>query len=305
MLETPLLFLIFNRPDTTERVFNEIRKQKPKYLFVAADGPRTNVAGEAEKCKKTREMVMNAIDWDCELKILFRDSNWGCGPAVSQAITWFFEQVEEGIILEDDTLPDISFFEYCEVLLEKYRKDERVKMIGGNNFQNGKWRGDGSYYFSAYSHIWGWATWRRTWNEYDYKLLNQNETTVAEILNFYFTDRAIKQHWMNIFKRLIAREINTWDLQLLFSIWEKKGRAIAPNVNLVSNIGFGTGATHTSNKKDKLSCIPHTSMESIIHPNRVSIDKDADVYTFYKFMRPKKRFFIQFLKKLKKIVPSK
>ena len=167
--DVPILFLVYNRPDTTATVFEEIRKQKPKQLFVAADGPRTDMPGDAEKCKNTRELVMNGIDWECETKTLFRDNNLGCGLAVSNAITWFFKNVEEGIILEDGTLPDQSFFTYCKVLLEKYRYDDKLKMISGNNFQQGKWRGDGSYYFSAYSHIWGWASWRRTWKEYDLK----------------------------------------------------------------------------------------------------------------------------------------
>ena len=147
---TPILFLIFNRPDTTQIVFEEIKKQKPKYLFVAADGVRSHIIEDMEKCKDTRNLVLKGIDWDCEVKTLFRDENLGCGVAVSEAITWFFENVEQGIILEDDCLPHPSFFGYCETLLEKYNDNENVYVISGDNFQNGKQTGNASYFFSNY-----------------------------------------------------------------------------------------------------------------------------------------------------------
>jgi hypothetical protein len=163
---TPVLFLIFNRPNTTEQVFEAIAKAKPRCLFVAADGPRTDKEGEAEKCQAVRDIIKR-VDWDCEVKTLFREQNLGCKEAVSSAITWFFEQVEEGIILEDDCLPSDSFFSFCAELLEKYRDDKRIMMISGDNFQDGIQRGDASYYFSSVPWIWGWATWRRAWRLYD------------------------------------------------------------------------------------------------------------------------------------------
>jgi len=158
-LKTPVLFLIFKRLDTTKQVFEQIKKAKPPRLYIAADGPRDYVEGEAEKVKAAREYVLSNIDWNCEVKTLFREKNLGCGKAVSEAITWFFENEEQGIILEDDTVPSQSFFWFCEELLNRYKDEKKVWHIGGTNFQDGIIRGNGDYYFSALNHIWGWASW--------------------------------------------------------------------------------------------------------------------------------------------------
>jgi hypothetical protein len=298
MLDTPVLFLVFNRPETTQQVFNVIRQAQPKQLFVAADGPRPGKEGEKERCDKTRKLILEAIDWPCELKTLFREHNLGCGLAVSSAITWFFQNVEEGIILEDDTLPDLSFFNFCTALLEKYRHNDAVKFISGNNFQQGKWRGDGSYYFSAYSHIWGWASWRRVWKQYDYNLTKQDEASVIKSMDFYFTDPQIKKHWLSVFQKLKAGEINTWDIQLLFCIWEKKGITALPNVNLITNIGFGIGATHTGDTNDKLANIPYAGLKLENHPSTHSVDKEADTYTFFKIYRLKEKLLSRIVRKI-------
>jgi GT2 family glycosyltransferase len=164
-LETAILILLFNRPETTIRVFDKISQIKPQRLYIASDGPRKNFDGEKEKVKKVRE-IATRVDWPCEVKTLFRNENLGCKKGVSSAITWFFEQEEQGIILEDDCVPNLDFFTFCESLLDRYAEDERVSVITGNNFQNNKWRGDASYYFSKYNHCWGWASWRRSWKDY-------------------------------------------------------------------------------------------------------------------------------------------
>jgi len=304
--DTPILFLVFSRPDTTRRVFERIRETKPSKLFVAADGPRMDKEGEKEKCEEVRNIILKGVDWPCEVKTLFRDSNLGCGHAVSGAITWFFENIEEGIILEDDTLPDPSFFNFCKTLLERYRNDDKIKMIGGNNFQSGKWRGDGSYYFSAYSHIWGWASWRRTWKEYDFTLSELDEAKVSKILDQFFYDKKVKSHWVKIFNQLKSGKFDTWDLQLLYCILKKNGKTIIPNVNLVTNIGFGMGATHTANKNDVLSDIPCTSLDKIVHPTVNSINKEADEFTFFNFFQPRRKRFTELLSRLRqRIIPSK
>lgn len=163
---TPILFLIFNRPETTERVFQQIRKIQPRQLFVSADGPRPTKIGEQETCEQVQKIIQK-IDWKCDLKTNYSEKNLGCRVAVSSGINWFFNHVYEGIILEDDCVPDISFFHFCETMLEYYRNDERIMHIGGFNYQDGIIRGSGSYYFSQLSHIWGWATWKRAWDKYD------------------------------------------------------------------------------------------------------------------------------------------
>lgn len=156
-LKTAVLFLVFNRPETTKTVFEAIRKAKPKRLYIAADGPRKHREGENEKVSSVRQIV-TYVDWPCDVKTLFRDENLGCKSAVSGAITWFFNHEEEGIILEDDCLPHPDFFPFCESLLKRYANDERIWVITGNNFQNGIQRGEASYYFSRYNHVWGWAS---------------------------------------------------------------------------------------------------------------------------------------------------
>ncbi len=169
MFETPILFIVFNRPDTTQQVFNVIKRIKPKYLFVAADGPRPDVPADIEKCKRTR-LIVEQVDWDCEIKTLFRDQNKGCGRGPAEAITWFFEYVDEGIILEDDCVPHIEFFKFIPLMLEKYRNESRIFLIIGTNFL-GEWRPKKhSYFFSLFAHTWGWATWKRAWKLYDFEL---------------------------------------------------------------------------------------------------------------------------------------
>jgi len=163
---TAVLFVVFNRLNTTKQVFAAIRKAKPYRLYVAADGPRVAKSGEVAKVKAVRDYVRENIDWDCEVKTLFRENNLGCKYAVSSAVDWFFENEEMGIILEDDCLPHPDFFDFCAKLLECHVHDDRVSVVTGNNFQNGIKRGGFAYYFSKYSHCWGWASWRRAWQQY-------------------------------------------------------------------------------------------------------------------------------------------
>jgi len=203
----PILFLLFNRPYLTQRVFACIREARPARLFVAADGPRPDRVGERQLCAEARKVV-DQVDWPCELLTLFRDENLGCGKAVSSAIDWFFEHVEEGIILEDDCLPHPSFFRFCEKLLEKYRDDERVMQIGGCNFQDGIKRGPASYYFSIYNHIWGWASWSRAWKYYDVGITSWRKTIHEEFLYTLFNDKKSVKYWEKILDSVQRGEIH-------------------------------------------------------------------------------------------------
>ena len=272
---SPILFILFNRPDVTERVFEQIKAVRPTRLYIAADGPRADRAEDIDLCNKTREVVAH-IDWECEVKNLFRDENLGCKKAVSSAISWFFDNEEEGIILEDDCLPSISFFRFCDVLLEKYRFDTRIRHITGANFQHGKKWGDASYYFSSITHVWGWAGWRRVWNDYDTELSNYNVEEVKDKLELIFSGPLIAETWQHIFNELKAGKIDTWDYQLGFTNCFNNGLCIIPNYNLVSNIGFGDNATHTV-RKDHLSAnIPLTEIDEITHPLYFLPEKKAD-----------------------------
>ena len=279
--QVPILFLVYNRPDVTKRVFERIREVQPKQLFVAADGPRANRAGEQEKCQKVRELAVD-VDWDCEVKTLFREENLVCRRSVSSAITWFFENVEEGIILEDDCLPNYSFFSFCENLLDRYRDHQSIMMISGDNFQDGKKRGSASYYFSRYTHIWGWATWRRAWHKYEAEVEGLDSFLTSSLFTQVTTSQKERKYWSNIFRKVRSSSIDSWAYIWHYSVWKNDGLSILPNNNLVSNIGFGPEATHTKQKDSALANTSTTNINKIVHPNEVRVDKIADMYTFNK-----------------------
>jgi len=279
--KSPVLFLIFNRPDTTLRVFNEIRAAKPSHLYIAADGPRADRPGEASLCTETISIV-SQIDWDCKVETLFRNTNLGCKNAVSSAIDWFFENVEEGIILEDDCLPANSFFLYCDTLLEKYRNDSRIRHIAGSNLQKGKIWGNANTYFANQTHVWGWATWKRVWKDYDKDLKLYDDSEVAEKLGHIFNDSFLVEDLTRIFKEVKSGNIDTWDYQLSFINYFNNGLSINPNLNLISNIGFGTEATHTFSSDSPYSNTPLQVIAEISYPKYVLPEKAAD-YAVYSY----------------------
>ncbi len=278
-LETPVLFLVFNRVQTTRRVLEAIRQARPRRLFVAADGPRQDKAGDHEKCQAVRNLLRDGIDWDCDLRLLLREENLGCKRAISSAIDWYFEQVEEGIVLEDDTLPSPGFFPYCEELLRRYRGDESVLHISGDNFQFGRKRGAGSYFFSIYNHNWGWASWRRAWQLYDGQMRDYaGRRADRDWLGRLNSDEE-RHYWQSIFDRVASGEIDTWDYQWTWTVWRHQGHAILPNVNLVSNIGHGADATHTTSPSP-FGDIPLEPLPAMVHPRQVRRDEEADRFTF-------------------------
>lgn len=277
--ETPILFLIFNRPDTTQEVFNRIREIRPAKLFVAADGPRVIRLGEAEICEQTRAIIKQ-IDWPCDLRTLFREHNLGCGMAVSSAINWFFEQVEYGVILEDDCLPDLSFFGYCEHLLLKYIYNDDIMLIGGNNFLNGKLQLENSYYFSQYPLIWGWASWRRAWSNYDFSMKELDSFSDKHLPNIFKTQRQ-RKHLLKSLRDVKQGVCNTWDYQWQYSILLNKGMAITPVKNLVVNIGFRNQSTHTFLKDSLKENNTLESIGSVLNHPIIEINYEAD-YVSYK-----------------------
>ena len=293
-MKTPVLFLIFNRPQLTFRVFDEIRKAKPDKLFIAADGPRYGKEGELNKCLESRR-ITELVDWPCEVKTLFRDENLGCRMAVSSAIDWFFDNVEEGIILEDDCLPGTDFFYFCQELLEKYRMNERIMHIGGNNFQNGIKRGRASYYFSIYPHIWGWATWRRAWQHNDVEMKSFYDFKRLNKIKLIYSGEKEQQYWLRKFSETAEGKINSWDYPWIFCIQSQNGISIIPNSNLVSNIGIGTDPTHEN--RAEFADIKLVGIDSISHPENIIINRKADKYSFDYFYNPTDLNFLQRLKK--------
>jgi hypothetical protein len=302
-LQTAVLFLVFNRPDTTKQVFEAIRQAKPPRLYVAADGPRANRGGETEMAAQVRA-IATAVDWPCDVKTLFRDINLGCKKAVSSGIDWFFENEEQGIILEDDCLPCPDFFTFCETLLNRYSNDERVWVVTGDNFQDGRLRGSGSYYFSRYNHVWGWASWRRAWAKRDMQIKFWPEWKKSPEWRVWLPDKVERSYWSNIFDRMYRNEIDTWDYPWTASVWFYGGLTATPNINLVSNIGFGPDATHTTG--DSLMASMTTGrIENIVNPDSLIRCIEADRYVFNNYFGGKWMFLpFGIYTRLKKVLKS-
>jgi len=293
-LVEPVLFLVFNRPETTVRVFEAIRAAKPPRLYVAADGPRTGYQGEAECCAEVRR-IATAIDWPCEVKTLFRESNLGCRDAVSSAVTWFFDNETEGIILEDDCLPCLDFFLFAQTLLERYRNDIRVMQICGGNFSSGLKFGRASYYFSKYAHIWGWASWRRAWQHYDVDMKDLPSFLSCRMLECIFPwQPVVQRRWEQILRKTYERspDFNTWDCQWTYALFKQGGLCLFPNLNLVMNIG-GDG---THNVNAKLMSIPFGSLGEISHPEFPLPDLEADRLLYNTFYANRNFFIRLFLR---------
>lgn len=257
-------------------VFEVIRQVQPLKLYISADGPRMDKFGEYDKCKEVIKIV-SEIDWKCDVYTNFNKDNLGCRKAVSGGIDWFFSKVEEGIILEDDCLPDNTFFQFCEELLERYRYDQRIMMISGDNFQFGKKRTNYSYYFSRYAHIWGWASWRRAWEWYDVDMKLWNEIRAGGWLRDFLTEKKVVNFWTNLFNYVKDGKIDTWDHQVTFACWTHAALNIMPNVNLVTNIGFGhQDASRTAVKSRNANIPPQPLLFPMLHPPYIIRDKGAD-----------------------------
>lgn len=276
LLKTAVLFLVFNRLDVTKQVFQAIRQARPPRLYVAADGARGSREGEDKKVKAVRDYIMSNIDWDCEVKTLFREQNLGCKCAVSSAINWFFENEEAGIILEDDCLPSQSFFWFCEELLEKYKTDKRIWHIGGYKYPD--LHGDNfSYNFSRFTHVWGWASWADRWKHYDVELSayknNKNLLIDYEFFRADYENDLRKK----ILDKVISGEINTWDYQWNFAVRSNNGLSVRPLVNLIENVGFGEGATHTIGNDTDIQLNRAVNITlPLTHPENIMVYKADD-----------------------------
>lgn len=244
MTNVAILFNIFNRPDTSKRVFEAIRKAKPKKLYISADGPRESRIGEKELCGETRKITEN-IDWECEVYRDYSDENLGCFKRMASAIDWFFDHEEMGIILEDDCLPNESFFRFCEEMLHKYKNENRTGMITGTNLSFGKVNARGDYFFSNYSSIWGWATWKRAWSKYDKDLTSWGEKKNRQKIKKLFPQIKLRIYWFDIFNRVYKKQYFSWDYNWAYALWTNDFLQIVPSKNLISNIGFGDSSTHT------------------------------------------------------------
>ena len=274
-MKSPILFLIFKRPDTTQEVFNRIREVQPPRLYIAADGPRPEKEGEKEMCEATRKIV-EQVDWPCEVHHLYRDQNLGCGKGVSSAITWFFEHEEQGIIIEDDILAHPDFFDYCDEMLERYKDDERIQMISGCNYFYDGYLSEYSYYMSVFACIWGWATWRRVWQTYHF---NVNDYPVEEMKRKIRVrmPQSADVYFLKVYEQMRQQAIDTWDYQFVLNQQYYNRYSISPFTNMIENIGMGdVNASHTTEENATISNHKSKSSYPLRHPELLTTDKEAD-----------------------------
>jgi len=298
-MKTPVALSLFTRPDTTERVFEIIRQAKPPKLLVFADGPRPDKPGEAENCAAARAII-ERVDWDCEVLKNYSETNLGAGRRISTGLNWVFDNVEEAIVLENDCVVHPTFFHFCDELLERYRYDTRIASIAAHNVQFGRRRTEYSYYFSRYTHSWGWATWKRAWQHYDFDMKLWPEIQSGNFLSDILIDPQAVISWTYILQAMYEKRIDTWDYPWTFACWLQSGMSIIPNVNLVCNIGYGPDALNFK-KKSKFNDMPTEVIEfPLKHPPFVIRNTKADKFT--QNMLFKMSWSQQFKEKVKKIL---
>ncbi len=296
-LTTPVVLLVFNRPEMTRRIFQAVARVKPTELLIVADGPRPHHPADVENCEEVRAIV-SQVTWDCDVKMNYADHNLGCKERVSSGISWAFSQVETAIILEDDCLPSVAFFFFCQELLDYYKDDDSVMHVGSGvrkytTAANG-------YQVSRFPTVWGWATWRSAWQLYD---LEMRDWPTQRLKYRFWKNNVVGLQavvsWYRVFQKTYEDHITSWDYQWVFTCWKNNGVAILSNVPLVKNIGFSGAGTHTSNVPDyydvQLSDLPQNVLD-LSHPATVEWNKDYDKFLQFSI------FSTSVFSKLKRVV---
>jgi hypothetical protein len=283
-VRSAVLLLVFRRPETTRRVMRAIAQAKPPRIYIASDGPRPGRSDDSSLSAEVRRITTD-VTWPCEVRTLFRDRNLGCRAAVSGGIDWFFEHEMEGVILEDDCVPDSTFFAYADGLLERFRHDDRIAMISGDDFHPPGHAREHSYSFTRYPYVWGWATWRSAWSTYDTRMLDWPQlrrTDWLERLGDGYPDFA--RYWRERFDDVYEGRTDTWDYVWTYSVWRNELLSIMPTTHLVSNVGFGSGATHTSRPDWRSALDAHPMPFPLRHPPHVArdpaVDRWADLHVY-------------------------
>lgn len=275
-INTSVAIIIFNRAATTTRVLKEIAKARPSRLFVIADGPRPNQPQDVEKCRAARDVV-NAVDWKCEVLTNYSEQNLGLKRRIATGLDWVFSQVESAVVVEDDCVPHPDFFRFCDELLDRYRNDERVSMISGNNFLPLETQSSYSYFFTRYIGIWGWATWARSWKHFDLNMHQWPSLCNTSWLEDLLDDRAAAKFWRYTLESVARGYLNTWAYPWMFACWAQGGLSVTPCRNMVSNIGYGVDATNLKESDKAGDRLPVYEMEfPLRHPDTVMRRKEAD-----------------------------
>ncbi len=300
----PVALIIFNRASTTRKVLEVLRQVRPQTLFVIADGPRAGVPDDEKLCSEARA-VIDEIDWPCDVRRRFLDANLGCGHSPAQGLDWVFSQVEVCIILEDDCAPDVSFFPFCQEMLERYQHDRRIMMISGNNHLLGRKAIPDSYLYSINTQTHGWATWRRAWAEYDFFMSDWPALRSLEWLANHLGNREYAKWWLKVFDRAYQEaksnpRCSYWDFQWTYACWKNHALNVIPCSNLVTNLGYGDNATHPTPLDHPLANLSVGAMRfPLKHPAAMIQDYEADRIlseTVYCYRPWYKRVFPKLLK---------
>ena len=295
MFNIPVVFIIYNRLETAIRVFNIISEIKPTKLYVIADGPKNTE--EKSKCILVRDFVENKMSWNCELVKVYSDENLGCAKRIQTGLDIVFEKEEMAIILEDDTLPDTTFFKFCEELLERYKDDNRVAHISGCNLYSNEVNCKESYLFSSIVNIWGWATWKRAWKNYDINMPSWDNQNKETFISIWCPHHKSRKGIRKMFDLHCNNENPwTWDSQWVYACWNMNGLSIVPSKNLVSNLGIGPDASNTR-QKVRVNMFP-LRLESMTYPLNhptVYLNKDFD---FVYYFKSRSTLYSKFVKKL-------
>lgn len=276
----PVVLLVFKRPEPTARLLACLREVKPQVVFVVADGPRPDVSGETESCARVRQLIDRGIDWPARVVKDYADLNLGARERVSTGLSWVFGQVDRAIVLEDDCLPHPTFFRFCSELLEHYRHDTRVSAVSGDRFLPASFPIDTSYYFSRYTHSWGWATWRRAWRFYDDEMRHWPELRDSGWLEAMFPHPLEAALWREIFDSVHQRREDAWDYPWTYACWRQNLLAVVPAVNLVTNIGTGEDASNTKGAEPLKHNLPAVAAEfPLVHPDAMVRHHVADDWT--------------------------
>jgi len=283
-LTVPVLLLLYNRPDYTRKSIACLSSVAPSSLYIACDGPKNGNSKDMKLCNEVKTVVQN-IPWKCTVRRLYRHSHSGSKFGLSESIKWFFSHVSKGIILEDDCMPNVSFFWFCKELLEKYKNNKKIMHISGTNFQRKRIYGNASYYFSRFPQVWGWASWRRAWRQYDIDMRDYTDSKNYTIVKKIFHNHGIERYFEKIFESVRAGKVEAWDYQWFYHIWKNNGICITPQTNMITNIGFDHRATHTT-YTTSVSYVPTKEINVIVHPKRLSVCRDADERLFLNIYKP-------------------
>jgi hypothetical protein len=284
-LATPVVLVIFNRPEETSMVLESIRAARPRSLFVISDGPRPHVSDDATKVLACRELI-SSIDWPCDVELNYSEENMGCRARIVSGLSWVFTKADRAIILEDDCLPSEDFFEFCESLLTKFENNYSVGSISGWNSFPDQNEDTSDYYFSIYPRPWGWATWRRTWEIYEESICDDGQFLASKEFSGKTNSMASRRFWQMLSEQIARKSLDTWDVQLLFSFWRNNLVSVVPRLNLVRNIGFASTATHTKDPNTWYARVPASRLRMpLVHPKDFLVNKSKDKETEHREFR--------------------